>query len=71
MESEKLRRAIDYSEGDYVQVTAGENAGEIGIIMAIMLSKKGDGLVYHVRTSKRDSIVLTALNMRFLRHGDE
>lgn len=71
MESEKLRRALVYSEGDYVQITMGERAGEVGVIMAIGLSKKGNGLVYHVMTSKGDTILLTTLGMRFLRHDDE
>ena len=69
-ESMDVKRALDYSEGDFVQITKGANAGEIAVITDIRLSRKQNGLTYQVMTSGGELIQLSALKIRFLRHAD-
>ena len=70
-ESGKIKRSLDYEEGDFVQVTKGRLAGEIAVITDIRLSRKQNGLAYNVMTSGGETAQLAAIHMRFLRHADE
>lgn len=69
-ESREIKRALDYMEGDFVQITKGSRAGEIAVITDIRLSRKQNGLAYQVMTSGGDLTQLSAVHMRFLRHAD-
>ena len=74
MSADELRRALDYQEGDIIQIKPDgkEYAGRLGMIIGIQFCagirpESEDSLSYRVKLSDSDGVALAANRMRLVR----
>ncbi len=73
-ETMQIRRALDYSPGDLVQLTGHKHAGKVGVIDIIKLSHNEQYFIYCVMLMDNgEPYFVTTLGhqMKLLRHAEE
>lgn len=73
MSDEDLRRALDYSVGDIVQIISGDAAGRVAVVIGIAPYTNANGedcFIYNLKLSDNESISAKKYCIRFVRHGD-
>lgn len=64
---------LDFRVGDYVQISAGHNAGRLGVIIGIRLYTNLSGeskIAYRLKLSDCEGVQVTAPRLKLIRHAE-